>query len=400
MRIALFTETFLPKIDGIVTRLRYTVSELQRQGDQVLVFAPGEGITEYDGAEIVRMKGSKFPLYPELTLSFPRASIRQRLLAFQPDVIHVADPACLGLAGIYYGDVLQIPLVSSYHTRLPKYLHYYGLGAAEPLVWKAMRLRHNRAELTLCTSSVMAQELTEHGVQKVHLWPRAVDTQVFHPRFASSEMRRELSGGCPEAPLYLYVGRLSPEKEIEKLRRVLETVPQSRLAIIGGGPHRKRLEEHFAGTATFFAGYFTGQRLAQAMASVDTLILPSQTETLGLVLMEAMAAGSIVVGARAGGITDVIEHEVNGFLFDPKQESGLADLMLAMQSHPEKMEAIRRHAREQAETWGWDAATHRLKSFYAKAIATPRKEKSAMANAFWMQAIKKTAIGGIKVFLP
>lgn len=122
MRIALFTETFLPKIDGIVTRLRNTIAELQRSGHQVLIFAPGDGMREYQGAQIERMGGLRFPLYPELRLAFPRGSIRQKLLEFKPDLIHVADPSCLGIAGIYYGDVLGLPLVISYHTRIPKYL--------------------------------------------------------------------------------------------------------------------------------------------------------------------------------------------------------------------------------------------------------------------------------------
>lgn len=398
MRIALFTETFLPKIDGIVTRLRYTIAELQKQGDQVLVFAPGEGITEYEGARIIRMPGSKFPLYPELTLSFPRASMRRQLLEFQPDVIHVADPACLGVAGLYYSDVLRLPLVASYHTRLPKYLHYYGLGAAEPLVWKAMRFRHNRADLNLCTSSVMSDELLEHGVERVHLWPRAVDTSGFHPKFKSPPMRDWLSQGHSGDPLFLYVGRLSPEKEIERIKPVLEAIPGARLAIVGGGPHRQRLEEHFSGRPVFFAGYLTGQRLAEAMASVDALVLPSQTETLGLVLLEAMAAGCVVIGARAGGITDIIEDGVNGFLFDPCSHTGLTDLVARLWRDPEKLEGVRQRARDYAETWSWAAATSRLKDFYAEALAMPRREKPP--QSFWRQTMKKTAIGGIKTFLP
>jgi hypothetical protein len=98
MPIALFSETFLPKIDGIVTRLRNTISELQRSGHQVLVFAPGDGPEEFDGAQVEGMRGSRFPLYPELTLALPRAWMRQRLLDFQPDLIHGADPSCLGVA--------------------------------------------------------------------------------------------------------------------------------------------------------------------------------------------------------------------------------------------------------------------------------------------------------------
>jgi glycosyltransferase involved in cell wall biosynthesis len=399
MRIALFTETFLPKIDGIVTRLRNTISELQRSGHQVLVFAPGDGPTEFDGAQVEGMRGSRFPLYPELTLAFPRAAIRQKLLDFQPDVIHVADPAVLGVAGIYYSDVLGLPLVISYHTRLPKYLHHYGLGALEPAVWRLMQVRHNRAHLNLCTSSVMAAELEEHDVKRVRVWQKAVDTNAFHPNFASQEMRAWLSEGNPQSPLFLYVGRLSPEKQIDSLGAVLQAVPNARLAIVGGGPSKQSLQTHFAGAPVFFAGYLTGRRLAEAMASADALLLPSTTETLGLVLLEAMASGSVAIGANAGGIPDVIEHEVTGLLYDPTHEGELAAAVRCIAEQPKLSHAMRKNARRQTEDWSWATATQQLLSFYEEAMAMPRFEKSKRANSPWMLAMKRAAIGGMKVFL-
>jgi glycosyltransferase involved in cell wall biosynthesis len=397
MRIALFTETFLPKIDGIVTRLRNTISELQRSGHQVMVFAPGANAWEFEGARIETLPGSNFPLYPELTLSLPRASIRQKLMEFKPDLIHVADPACLGVAGIYYSDVLQLPLVISYHTRLPKYLAYYGLSALEPAVWQLMKVRHNKAQLNLCTSTVMATELREHGVERAKLWPKAVDTNEFHPRLASNEMRSWLSQGGDGSPLFLYVGRLSAEKGIQRLRRVLEDVPGARLAIVGGGPSQSTLENHFAGTNTFFAGYLTGKKLASAMASVDALILPSTTETLGLVLMEAMAAGSVVIGANAGGIPDIVRHEMNGFLFSTDDD--LVRTARRVAGEVELCRSIRQLARQQAQEWSWAVSTAQLVKFYEEAIRMPRFAKPECASAPWMLAMKRAAIGGMKVFL-
>ncbi len=399
MRIALFTETFLPKIDGIVTRLRNTVSELQRAGHQVLIFAPGDGPAEFDGAQVEGMRGSRFPLYPELTLSLPRPVIRQKLLDFNPDLIHVADPTCLGVAGIYYSDVLGLPLVISYHTRLPKYLHYYGLSALEPAVWKLIRVRHKKAQVNLCTSTVMADELRSHGVERLSLWPKAVDTHQFHPRFASKEMRDWLSKGKPDSPLFLYVGRLSPEKGIEALRSILDAVRNARLALVGGGPSRESLATHFPGDRTFFAGYLTGQKLAEAVASADALVLPSKTETLGLVLMEAMAAGCVVIGANAGGIPDIVKHETNGFLFDPDRDGDLAQVAQRVISERTLCDSIRSNARLQSESWSWEAATRQLLTFYEEARCMPRFEKPEYASSTWMLAVKRAAIGSMKIFL-
>jgi len=366
MRIAVFTETFLPKVDGIVTRLRHTIEHLQRTGDQVLIFAPDGGITEYKGAEVYGVFGFPLPLYPELKLALPRPAIGHALEEFQPDLIHVVNPAVLGLAGIFYSKVLQIPLVASYHTHLPQYLQHYGLGILEGLLWELLKAGHNQAQLNLCTSSVMMQELSAHGIERVDLWQRGVDTELFHPDLASWEMRSHLSQSHPESPLLLYVGRLSAEKEIERIKPVLDAIPGARLALVGDGPHRLALEKHFEKTPTQFVGYLAGRELASAFASSDAFIFPSRTETLGLVLLEAMAAGCPVVASRSGGITDIVTDGVNGYLFDPKlEDQGAIAATQRLLEQREEREIIRQSARQEAERWGWAACTRQLQRYYS-----------------------------------
>ena len=364
MRIALFTETFLPKVDGIVTRLKHTVEHLQRFDDQVLVFSPEGGLREYKGAKIHGVSGFPLPLYPELKLALPRPSIGEAVEAFKPDLIHVVNPAVLGLAGIYYSKSLGIPLVASYHTHLPKYLEHYGLGMLEGLLWELLKGVHNQAQLNLCTSTVMQQELTEHGIERVEVWQRGVDTELFRPELASQEMRSHLSQGYPEAPLLIYIGRLSAEKEIDRIKPVLETIPNARLALVGDGPYREELEKHFADTPTHFVGYLAGEELASAYASADAFIFPSRTETLGLVLLEAMAAGCPVVAARSGGIPDIVTDGVNGYMFDPTDEQGAIAAAQRLFDPGNERETLRQNARLEAERWGWAAATRQLKQFY------------------------------------
>ena len=252
MRIALFTETFVPKIDGIVTTLCESVRQLRDLGHEVLVVAPDGGVGEFEGVPIVGMRGWSFPMYPELRLAPPRASLRNTLREFKPDLIHVADPALLGIAGLYYGGgkeggALRLPLVISYHTDLPAYLHYYKLGFLEPHIWRILRTRHNRATINLCTSHAMFDELVQHGIERVAFWPGGVDTNRFCPGRGSAAMRERLTGGHPDSPLLLYVGRLSPEKGLERLKPMLEALPGARLALVGDGPHHKPLTQHFAG---------------------------------------------------------------------------------------------------------------------------------------------------------
>ena len=372
MRIALFTETFIPKIDGIVTTLCETVRQLRVRGHEVLVVAPDGGFTEFEGARIVPMKGRSFPLYPELRLSFPHASLRATLREFQPDLLHVADPALLGVAALYYGGgrhggALHLPLVVSYHTDLPSYLRYYKLGFLESQIWRIMRARHTRATLNLCTSVAMVEELREHGIKRVALWPGGVDTARFRPDRRSAEMRARLTEGHPESPLLLYVGRLSAEKDIERLKPMLEALPGTRLALVGDGPHHKHLERHFAGMPVFMAGFMRGDELAAAYASADVFVMPSRTETLGLVVLEAMSSGLPVVGARAGGIPELIQDGVTGCLFDEVEEA--IEAILGFLDSPEKRCMTGVAARTHAIDHSWKAATACLLEHYREACA-------------------------------
>ena len=323
MKVAFFTETFLPKVDGIVTRLTKTVKHLVDAGDEVMVFCPEGCPDDYMGAKLVGVPAMPLPLYPELKLALPRPAVSDAIDAFQPDLIHVVNPAVLGLGGIWLAKTKGIPLVASYHTHLPKYLEHYGMGMLEPLLWEMLKAAHNQALLNLCTSTAMVKELSEKGIQHTDLWQRGVDTDLFRPELRSQTMRQRLLGSHDDrGSLLLYVGRLSAEKQIERIKPVLEALPDTRLALVGDGPHRQQLEKHFEGTATTFVGYLAGEELASAYASGDAFLFPSSTETLGLVLLEAMAAGCPVVGANRGGIPDIISDGINGCLYEPDGADG------------------------------------------------------------------------------
>jgi glycosyltransferase involved in cell wall biosynthesis len=375
-KVAIFTETFLPKVDGIVTRLKYTIAELVKLGDEVLVFAPDGGIREYCGARVSGVSGFPLPLYPELKVALPRPSIGYEIEQFQPDIVHVVNPAVLGLAGLFYAKSMNLPLLASYHTHLPQYLQHYGLGFLESTMWELLKTAHNNAGLNLCTSNAMVEQLRSHGIERVDLWQKGVDTVMFHPQYKSAKMRSHLSQGHEDCTLLLYVGRLSAEKEITQILPVLEAIPNSRLALVGDGPYRQDLERIFAGTATHFVGYLRGEELASAFASSDAFMFPSRTETLGLVLLEAMAAGCPVVAANSGGIPDIVTDNVNGYLFDPEDADGLVKATQRLFQNPQEL--LRHHARQEAEKWGWTTATQQLQYYYDLVI---NENKPMIANS-------------------
>jgi glycosyltransferase involved in cell wall biosynthesis len=363
LRIAFFTETFLPKIDGVVTRLCQTIRHLVRLGHQVLIVAPDGNIDEYEGARVYGVPGPPFPLYPDMKMAFPRPSIGKVLAGFRPDLIHCIQPMLLGTAAFYYSSQRRVPLIISYHAQIDRYLHYYGISKLQPLFWMAHKSAYNGADLVLCTSQVMVDLLRRQGIQRVDLWQRGVDTETFHPDRASRQMRARLTEGHPEDKLMVYIGRLSAEKGIEAALLILEAIPGIRLALIGDGPHRAKLQQHFAGSRTHFAGYLKGAELASAYASADVFFMPSRTETLGLVVLEAMASGTPVVAAAEGGLVDIVRDGVTGHLYHGDAAAAVAEVQKLL-FDPVHHAHLRRAARFDAEQWTWARATRQLEDFY------------------------------------
>ena len=373
MKIAFFTETFLPKVDGIVTRLTKTIEFLTKNGDEVIVFCPEGCPDSYKGATIVGVAAMPLPLYPELKLGLPGPAVSDKLEAFKPDLIHVVNPAVLGLGGIWLAKTNNIPLIASYHTHLPKYLEHYGMGMLEPLLWELLKAAHNQALLNLCTSTAMVNELEEKGIQRTALWQRGVDTTNFRPELRSDKMRDKLFGKYQKTDsLLIYVGRLSAEKQIERIKPVLDNIPGACLALVGDGPYRGQLEKIFENTQTNFIGYLSGEELASAYASGDIFLFPSSTETLGLVLLEAMAAGCPVIGANKGGIPDIIDDGINGCLYNPdEKDNGERSLIEATKKilvDKNKKETMRKEARKEAEKWDWNHATLHLQKYYSETL--------------------------------
>lgn len=369
MRIAYFTETFLPKIDGVVTRLVRTLDQLADLGHEALVFAPGVPPDRYAGHAVVAVPGVPFrPWYPELFLGMPRPRLGRELDAFGPDVVHVMNPVVLGLWGTALAKQRNLPLLSSYHTDITQYAKHLRLSFLSRPSRIFLRDVHNQAHVNLCTSMPMVKSARALGIDRVRLWPKAVDTELFHPSKRSAEMRARLTDGESDKPLMVYVGRLSHEKRLDWLYAPVHQLEGVRLAFVGSGPAERFLKERFAGTPTVFMGYLSGEDLAAAYASADVFAFPSDTETLGFVAMEAMASGVPAVGARAGGIPDVIRHDQNGRMFTPGDLGDLTEQIGALLFDAELRNRLGRQARRDMERHGWRGATETLVGYYAKAI--------------------------------
>ena len=269
--------------------------------------------------------------------------------------------------------------VMSYHTHLPTYGKNYlsFVPGIENICWACLRWVHAFADLTLVTSPQMQQELTENGIPRVDVWRKGIDTERFHPKFKSSEMRERLTDGNPDDFLMIYVGRLGAEKRLKDIKPMLEKMgPTTRLCIVGKGPQQEELKAHFKGTNTVFTGQLSGDDLSAAFASADTFIMPSDSETLGFVVLESMASGVPVVGANAGGIPSIIDDEKTSFLAEPGDIDGFVERLNRLRDGTFR-EKIGKAARAEAERWGWESATSVLRNLqYQKAIINFQRKKN------------------------
>eukprot|EP00617_Octactis_speculum_P027474 CAMPEP_0185771830 /NCGR_PEP_ID=MMETSP1174-20130828/65364_1 /TAXON_ID=35687 /ORGANISM="Dictyocha speculum, Strain CCMP1381" /LENGTH=401 /DNA_ID=CAMNT_0028457813 /DNA_START=257 /DNA_END=1462 /DNA_ORIENTATION=- len=297
----------------------------------------------------------------------------KKMKEFKPDLLHVSSPGfVVFLGGLLPHFLMDIPLVFSYHTHLPVYARNYSPyapEASEKFSWKVLKFVHNKADLTLVTSPQMKEELEANGIERVEVWRKGIDTVVFDPKFKSSEMKNRLSDGHPEAPLLLYVGRLGSEKCLVDLKDVLAIIPEARLALVGQGPQTDELKQHFKGTNTVFTGLLRGQELSEAFASADVFTMPSDSETLGFVVLEAMASGVPVVGANAGGIPNLIDDGNTGYLFPPRDSASMAKQVKKLLDDRKHLATMSAACRAEAEAWDWESSTSDLRNnLYQKAI--------------------------------
>ena len=374
MRIAIVTEVFLPKIDGVVTRLTRTLDQLAAMGHDVIIFAPGNPPNTYAGFPVYKLPSLSFWVYPEIKFAVPPVRFWKQIRDFDPDVIHAVNPIWTAALGVFAAKRDAYPLVCSYHTNVPDYVDALGIGWTRKMATGAIRWLHNQAQVNLCTSDPMIDKASAMGIERLTLWPKAVDTEGYHPSKASTKARRQLTNNHPDAPLVMYIGRISKEKDLERLNNVMvlvrKQVPGARLGIVGGGPYLQKLQESFDPSFTTFTGYLSGEELASAFASGDVFVFPSATETLGLVALESFASAVPVVGTNAGGIPFVIDEGKTGNLIPADgSDEDWARAVIDLLQDPVRREKMGAAARKEAEKYSWRESTEALVHAYQKALA-------------------------------
>ncbi|MCT7658422.1 glycosyltransferase family 4 protein [Mycobacterium deserti] len=323
MRVAIVAESFLPNVNGVTNSVLRVLEHLRRIGHEALVIAPdtprGEPSADkvHDGIRVHRVPSKMFPKVTSLPLGVPRPRMVSVLRGFDPDVVHLASPALLGYGGLHAARHLGVPTVAVFQTDVAGFAESYGVGFASRAAWAWTRHLHSRADRTLAPSTAAIENLEAHRVPRVHKWARGVDITGFAPSARDEHLRRQWS---PEGkPIVGFVGRLAPEKHVERLA-TLAGRDDLQVVVVGDGVDRQKLETLMP-RATF-VGALYGRELAAAYASMDAFVHPGEHETFCQAVQEAMASGLPVVAPNAGGPRDLVVPYRTGLLLPVDEFEG------------------------------------------------------------------------------
>jgi len=365
MRIAIITESFPPDVNGVAHCVVRVAENLVRKGHHPLVIAP-ESARATPGADnqfpypVKRVKSVRLPGYPSFRLGLPGPRTRRAITTHRTEIVHLASPVALGAWGSHVAKAMDLPTVAVYQTDLPNYARAYRLGAVtEAFAWRWLRDIHNAAGRTLAPSSMTAADLHAHGMERVQLWGRGVDTERFHPSRRDDRLRAEIAPGGEV--IAGYVGRLAIEKRVDLLASVA-ALPGVRLAVTGGGPMEEELRQ--AIPAAVFLGERHGEDLARIYASLDFFVHTGPFETFGQTIQEAAASGLPVIAPAAGGPVDLVDDGVTGFLVPPGDSDALAAAAGRLAAEPALRAAMSEAARRRVLGRSWSALVDELIGHY------------------------------------
>ncbi|ASW97385.1 glycosyltransferase family 4 protein [Mycobacterium intracellulare] len=315
MRVAIVAESFLPEVNGVSNSVIRVLEHLRRTGHEALVIAPdtppGEPPAEriHDGIRVHRVPARMFPKVTTLPLGVPTPRLVSVLRGFDPHVVHLASPALLGYGGVRAARWLGVPTVAVYQTDVPGFAASYGIPMTARAAWAWFRHLHGLADRTLAPSTVTMEALVAHRFPRVHRWARGVDVLRFAPSARDEALRRRWS---PHGkPIVGFVGRLAPEKHVERLAG-LAAGGSVQLVIVGDGVDRDQLQS--AMPTAVFTGALYGDELAAAYASMDVFVHPGEHETFCQVVQEALASGLPIIAPDAGGPRDLVTPWRTGLL--------------------------------------------------------------------------------------
>lgn len=363
VRLALFTDTYAPEVNGVAKTLERWTAYLRGRGIACQVFAPSRPRGEYPAMENAeRLASLPFVLYPQTRFALPNLpEAERRLLAFRPTAIHVATPFGIGLTGRQLALRHGIPLVASHHTHFVRYLPFYNLRWLGKLLWRYLHWFHRPCLLVFVPSDSVLEECVSDGWKGLTVWSRGVDASLFYPEVDRESLKSEL--GMERSRFnVLYAGRMAPEKQTEIALEAIRLLRSERgidaaLAMAGDGPsagHLRAIASKHR-LPVRMLGMLTQPELRRWMAASDALLFPSPTETFGNVVLEAMACGLPVAAAAGGAVPDTVRHGEDGWLCPPGDAAGFAEALAKLQADRSLRERLAEAGLRKASARSWES---------------------------------------------
>ena len=373
MRIAYFTDTFLPEVNGVTNTLKQLSSYLCEKKTEHIFFAPDydeNGINTLK-SKVVRFKSIKSTLYPECRLTFPLYKLhKHKIQEFNPNLIHITTPLGIGHLGLKYAKEYGIPVVMSYHTNFDRYLKFYNLEIFENMIWNYLKWFYEKSVYTLCPSNNTAQDLNNRGFKNLGVWSRGVDTDVFNAKNKNIQLRERL--GANKKMLFLYVGRMAAEKDLDTLIESIKLVNiqyenEVGFVFTGDGPYMDTIKS-FNIPNIILTGAKHGKELSEVYASCDAFVFPSGTETFGNVLLEAMASGLPSICVNSGGVLDFAKNKVNSLICESRNEMSIANGIIRLIEDKTLRDKLSRGGLLTANEKSWNSVFNCLVHNYMKVV--------------------------------
>ena len=385
LHVALISETFPPEINGVANTLGRLVDGLRNRGHRVQLIRPRQDTDQQStaDADLLLTRGWPLPGYPGL--QWGQSSLHKLLRRWQrqrPDVLYIATEGPLGFSALRAARRQAIPVVSGFHTNLQQYTGHYGFGLLTRAMTNYLRWFHNRTQLTLVPSIGQQVDLERRDFERLALLARGVDSQLFHPRRRSDELRASW-GLAPDDLAVLHVGRLAAEKNLGLLVKAFHALQQAhpqrriRLILVGDGPQRASLQTQLPDA--LFCGLQRGETLATHYASGDLFLFPSLSETFGNVVLEALASSLGVVAYDQAAAAQHIHHGHNGMLARPGDEVGFCEAACGLLEDAEVLRHIRLNARRHAGHLSWDGIVEQFEQ-HLHSVIQPTPQRAGPAG--------------------
>ena len=377
LKIAIVTETWVPEINGVALSLLQLCKGLQKLGHKILLIRPEQKnkCSEFKPNKECLIKAQTIPKYPDMQFGWPQyLKVSQAISDFSPNVVHIVTEGPLGFTALHAARSKHIPVSSGFHSPFQEFSRFFDLAFLVKPTQKYLRWFHNNTQLTCVPSVDTERALRQFGVTcPLVVVGRGIDTQKFSPQYRS-EYLRKLWGADTDTTVMLYVGRVSPEKEIGVLidTFALQNKDQKKvkLVIVGDGPDRVYLEKKQGADQVIFMGSLNGKALSEAYASADVFVFASQVETFGNVVLEAMASGLPIIAYDYACAQLHVKQQVSGWLSPLGQVEQFIQTILALPNNM-TLHRMGQRAMQDVQDIGWKHPVQQLEqAFYQVAQET------------------------------